>query len=582
MQKIAVVTIVYFCTSLKKSLNTAYFIARKLIKGEGGDSKASRPVVKISILSIALGVFVMILTLSIVTGFKNQVRDKVIGFGAHIQIMQSGSGSILEAQPMFNDRAMQQLIQKVPGVKNISPVAYYPGIFQSKGDSVRFRMASGKDTFRVQKEIRGVMFKGIDSTYDFSFFEQHLQHGRVLNFSDSASPFELMVSQKVANQMQFKVGDKIPVFFVHDQPFRRNFNIVGIFQTGLEDFDGELAIAKLPTMQEISGWGVQSWLKLNDSLYQDRLLLEVFSKGGLGLIRHDWGSGFGMVSKHAFVPTQDTSVRVITGTYRFSPYEEPERNAVFDTAYFNIKVNGNVFSGAPQTENGKLKKNYLDPSGFKYDLKVGEATITFEEIHGKGTASHFISGFEVLVDTWSDLLHTTERVRKEALFYSMEQENPIDILGIHDVYPDIFTWLDFLDINFTIIVVLMIAISVITMGASLLVLILEKTSTIGLLKAMGAKDWLVRRIFLIQAGYLIFRGMFWGNLFGISIALLQMNFNILPLDPQVYYLNAVPIEINWFHLILLNAATLLVCLAVLIIPSYFITRIRPTESIKFS
>lgn len=128
----------------------------------------------------------------------------------------------------------------------------------------------------------------------------------------------------------------------------------------------------------------------------------------------------------------------------------------------------------------------------------------------------------------------------------------------------------------------MITISVITMGASLLVLILEKTSAIGLMKALGARDWTVRKVFLYQAVYLIFRGMFWGNLFGISISLLQMYFNIFPLDPQVYYLNAVPIELNWFYLLILNLCTILICILVLIIPSYFITRIRPTDAIKFS
>lgn len=496
--------------------------------------------------------------------------------------MQSGGGSILESQPMFNDHAMQGLLRDVDGVKTVARVAYYPGIFQSKGDSVKFSLSSGKDTFRLQQEIRGVMFKGIDEDYDLTFFQQNLKAGRLPDFSDTASPFELLVSQKVANQMQFKVGDRIPVFFVHDQPFRRNFNIIGIFETGLDDFDAELAITKLPTIQNISGWGVESWLTLEDTLYQDRLLLNMKSKGGMGLIRHDWGDGFGMVNKHAFVPTKDTTFHVVTGTYRFSPYEEVERNAVFDTTYFKVKVEGNVFSGAPELQEGKLVKTYLDDEGIKYSIKVGTATITFEEIHGNGTSQHFISGYEILVDSWDKLLTTTDLVRKEVIFYSLENENPIDIMGIHDVYPDIFTWLDFLDINFTIIVILMIAISVITMGASLLVLILEKTSAIGLLKAMGAKDWTVRKIFLIQAAYLIFRGMFWGNFFGILIAVLQMQFNIFPLDPQVYYLNAVPIEINWFYLLLLNIFTLVICIFVLIIPSYFITRIRPTESIKFS
>ncbi len=524
----------------------------------------------------------MILTLSIVTGFKNQVRDKVIGFGSHVQIMHAGGLGIFESEPMYNDHAMIDMIKNVEGVRLVAPVAYLPGIFQSKGDTVSYTLADGRDTFRLQQEIRGVMFKGVDENYDFSFFERNILDGRVLSFADSTSDYELIVSKKVATQMQYQIGDRIPVFFVQDQPFRRNFEIVGIFETGLEDFDSELALAKLPTVQKLSAWGIESAIGLEDTLHNDRLLLRVTAKGGSGIHRHDWGQGFGMISKYAIVPTKDTLIQVITATYRFSAYEDLTFSSIPDTAYFKVTVKGDVYSGPPVMDGNKLKKNYLDDEGFKYSISVGTATMIFEEIHGLGTSSHYISGYEVLIDSWEQLETTGDAVRKEMLFYSMESENPVEIQTIREVYGDIFSWLDFLDINFSIIIILMIVISVITMGASLLVLILEKTSAIGLMKAMGARDWTVRKIFLYQAGYLILRGMLWGNVFGIGIALLQMQFNIFPLDPTVYYLNAVPIEINWSYLLILNAFTIAVCIVVLIIPSYFITRIRPTEAIKFS
>lgn len=572
----------YFCAYLKTGVNVSYFIARKMIKGDAGGKNASRPVVKISILSIALGIFVMILTLSIVTGFKNQVRNKVIGFGSHIQIMQAGGSNIFEAQPIRNDRAMSNMLSKTRGVQSVSTVAYCPGIFQSKGDSVKFTTSTGKEIFRMQQDIRGVMFKGIDDSYDQSFFKKHLLQGETLQFADSSKPYELLISNKVASQMQFKVGDEIPVYFVHDKPFRRNFVVSGIFETGLDDFDGELALAKLNTIQKLSGWGVESSISLSDTLYKNRLLITVNTQGGLGRVRYDWGDGFSTLNQNAFVPTKDTVFRVVTSTYDFSPYEASSINAVQDTTYFHVMVKGNVFSGPPEMENGKLKKTFLDDDGFKYSINVGTATIVFEEIPGKGTAEHYISGYEILVNSWEQLAQTGEEVKREAVFRSLENDSPVDVLTIRDVYPDIFTWLDFLDINFSIIVILMIAISVITMGASLLVLILEKTSAIGILKAMGASDWLVRKVFLYQAAQLILKGMFWGNFAGILIALLQMKFTIFPLDPQVYYLNAVPIEINWMYLLLLNVFTIVICVLVLIIPSYFITKIKPTESIKFS
>ena len=565
-------------------MNTANFIARKFIQGGGEEGRVSRPVVKISIVSIALGIFVMILTLSIVTGFKRQVRDKVIGFGSHVQIMRAGTGNIFESEPLFYDTNMVRVLKEVSGVHHVAPVVYLPGVFQSKGDSVIFSLPDGRDTLRLQQEIKGVMLKGVHEQLDLAFFEKNIVEGRLLSFADSSSVYELMVSRKVAQQMQFSVGEKIPVFFVHDTPIRRNFELVGIYETGLEDFDSELAIAKKETVQRLSQWGIESSVRLEDTLHNDRLLFSVSAKGGRGAYRHNWGEGYGMVSKVAFVPTKDTVVRVITNTYAYSAYEEDNFMGITipDTTFIKIQVKGDVYSGPPVMDGAKIKKNYLDKAGFKYSIVVGTATLIFEEVHGQGTSDAYVSGYEVLVNDWEQLDAVGDAVHKEMLYYGIENENPVDILTIKEVYNDIFTWLDFLDINFSIILILMIAISVITMGASLLVLIMEKTAAIGLLKAMGARDWTVRKVFLFQAAYLILRGMFWGNVLGIGIALLQQYFNIFPLDPAVYYLNAVPIEINWMYLLLLNVFTILVCLVFLLIPSYFITRIRPTESIKFS
>jgi len=116
----------------------------------------------------------------------------------------------------------------------------------------------------------------------------------------------------------------------------------------------------------------------------------------------------------------------------------------------------------------------------------------------------------------------------------------------------------------------------------LLVMILVKTNFIGMMKAIGATNWSIRKIFLYQAGFLILRGMFWGNLIGIGFCLLQSQFGIIKLNPEVYYLNAVPVELNLFAILMLNAATLVVCILALIVPSYVITRISPVKAIRFN
>ncbi len=522
----------------------------------------------------------MILTLSIVTGFKNEVRDKVIGYGAHIQIMRSGGASIVDSDPLILDSLIITEVLNNKLVSNISPVGYKPGIFQSHLDTVYYSLQNGVDTFQVQQEIKGVLFKGVNKEYNLDFFESNLVEGRLPSFDQVTN--EILISRRVANQLRFELNEQVGAFFVQNKPIKRNFIIVGIFETGLEDFDKDIVIADLRMIQQNSGWGIQAAIRVADTLYQDRLLFEVEAIGGQGQYKYDWGKGYGISSKIAIAPMQDTTIRVIVSDYFYSPYEDEEESTIPDTAYIHIKVDGDILSGPIKMDGDRIERTFLDDEGFKFEFNVGTGKYIFNQQDGKGSSGAYISGYEVVANNWDDLEKLQKEVKTDLFLLSMERGSTIEIRTIKEIYRDIFSWLSFLDINFLIIIVMMIAIAVITMGAALLVLILEKTSSIGLFKAIGATNWLIRKVFLYQAGYLILRGMIWGNVIGISIALLQQEFNILPLDPEVYYLNAVPIELNLMHLLLLNLGTVLVCVAALIIPSYFITKISPVKALKFS
>ena len=127
----------------------------------------------------------------------------------------------------------------------------------------------------------------------------------------------------------------------------------------------------------------------------------------------------------------------------------------------------------------------------------------------------------------------------------------------------------------------MIAVSTINMVVALLVLILERTQMIGILKSLGANNWSIRKVFLYNAGYLIARGLFWGNIIGIGLLLLQKYFGIIKLNPESYYVNEAPVDINLWYILLLNIGTVAICLLVLLIPSYIITKITPSKSIRF-
>ncbi|MDX6191325.1 FtsX-like permease family protein [Flavobacterium sp. Fl-318] len=185
-----------------------------------------------------------------------------------------------------------------------------------------------------------------------------------------------------------------------------------------------------------------------------------------------------------------------------------------------------------------------------------------------------VGAFEVFVNDFSEIRATGNQIYEQT-------SSSLDTKTIIEKYSYIFDWLQLFDFNIIVILVIMILVATINMVVALLVLILERTQMIGILKALGANNWAVRKIFLYNAFYLIMRGLFWGNLIGISLLLIQQHFGIVQLNPENYYVNQAPVYINWGYVILLNLLTVTVCFLVLLIPSYIITKISPVKAIRF-
>lgn len=185
-----------------------------------------------------------------------------------------------------------------------------------------------------------------------------------------------------------------------------------------------------------------------------------------------------------------------------------------------------------------------------------------------------VGAFEVFVKDFNEIKSTGNKI------YEKTSSN-LDTQTIVEKYSYIFDWLKLFDFNIVIILGVMILVATINMVVALLVLILERTQMIGILKSMGANNWSVRKIFLYNAFYLILRGLFWGNLIGISILLIQQQFGIIKLNPENYYVNQAPVYLNWMYILLLNLLTVGVCFLVLLIPSYIITKISPVKAIRF-
>ena len=192
-----------------------------------------------------------------------------------------------------------------------------------------------------------------------------------------------------------------------------------------------------------------------------------------------------------------------------------------------------------------------------------------------------VSGFEVLVNDMKQLSDQEKSVRNLLLRYTTPDSPVLNVVSIKDKYRQIFDWLGLLDMNVWVILTLMVLVAGFNMVSSLLVIILERTQMIGILKAMGARNWSIRKVFLYFSVMLILKALVLGNILGVGICLIQQYTHVFKLDPTSYYLEYVPINLTILHLVLLNVGTVLITTLMLLLPSYFITKVSPEKTIRF-
>lgn len=414
-------------------MNTELFIAKRIYRGDKKNKKrVSSPAIKIAISGIALGLAIMLAAVCIIIGFKKEIREKVIGFGSHIQITGFGSNSSYEQHPIsFSDTLKNRLLSN-PKIARVQKFITKPGII------------------KTDEDFLGIVLKGVSDDYDWQFFEKNLIEGAIINPNDTSGINRAIISQNIANKLHLKLGDSFTTYFVQEPVRARRFTVSGIYETNFEDYD---------------------------KLY------------------------------------------VLT------------------------------------------------------DAKILSGLNNWEE--------DMVSGVEVLVKEYDKLDQTAQDVFFEMSTYQDRFGNRLYTRSIKDINPMIFNWLNLLDMNVWVILVLMILVSGFTMISGLLIIILERTNMIGMLKSMGARDFSIRKVFLYLSAFLIGQGMLWGNVIGLALCILQKKFNILKLDPATYYLSAVPIDLNPWYVILLNAGTLVVSLIMMIAPSYLVVKITPAKSIRF-
>lgn len=414
-------------------MNLPLFIARRIYSANDARQKVGRPAMRIATAGVAIGLAVMLVSVSVVFGFKHTIRDKVVGFGSHITVANFMSLHGRDTRPICIDDSMMAVLRSIDGVKHVQRYAVKQGILKTDSDFL------------------GVAFKGIAEEYDTTFIHDNLVNGSIPMFSDSIGHNKILVSKIMADRLRLKTGDKMFAYFIDNNGVRaRRFTVSGVYQTNLSKFDEAICFTDLYTTVRLNGW-------------------ETGQTGGAELTVNN-----------------------------FDDINAVEENLV-------KKVNRTID-------------------------RYGET-------------------------------------------YSSET--------VQDSNPQIFTWLDLLDLNVWIILALMLCVAGFTMISGLLIIILERTAMIGVLKALGTRNGTVRKTFLWFAVFIIGKGMLIGNIVGLGLIALQKLTGVVKLDAATYYVDTVPVELNVPAILLLNAATLIVSVFVLIAPSYLASKVRPAKSMRY-
>lgn len=414
-------------------MRVEYFIAKRISREKKGTNHFSGTITGIVIAGIAISLTVIIAAVAIVTGFKNEVRNKVIGFGSHIQITNYDSNLSYETKPINKEEDFLPELSRIKGVEHTQVFALKAGIVKTKDD------------------IHGLVLKGIDQDFDWSFFDKSTVEGARFFLSDSATSNQIFISSFVARKLKLKPDDSFQMWFIDETPRFRKFNISGIYETSLAQFDETFALVDIRHIQKLNDW---------------------------------------------------------------------ERNQV--------------------------------------------------------------SGLELSIENFNKLDNVTWQARDIVASHYFDDGSRLKVQNIVEKYPQIFDWLELQDLNVVIIIILMLVVAAFNMISGLLILILDRTRMIGVLKALGGKNLMIRKIFLYQAGYLIVKGLLWGNAIGLGICYIQQKFEIISLNPENYYLTTVPINLDIINILLINAGTIFIIMLFLLLPSLLVSRISPAKTIRFN
>ena len=413
-------------------INTEFFIARR-IAGRGNDDNRN-VMVRIATITVAISVAVMIVSLAVISGFRNEISSKVVGFGGHVQVVNLDGNASFETTPIHRDAALEKVLRQVRDFDGLYPYAVKGGIL------------------KTDQAMQGIMLKGVDGAYDWSFFADNLTEGRLPVVGDTVRNKDILVSRSLSEKMQIGLDDRIEMLFIQeDRPPRRDrFRIVGIYDSGFEELDDLVIPTDIRNVQRLNGW---------DS-------------------------------------TQITGYEVTTVDF------------------------------------SNLKRFAADVYRVTFDVRP--------------------AGGESLM-----------------------------AVDIEQRYPNLFDWLKAHNVNAAVIITIMLLVALLNMISALLIILLERTSMIGVLKALGMNNGALQKLFVIRSGFIVLRGMVWGNVVGLALCLVQKYTHVLKLDQAGYFLSEVPVRINWQWLVALDVGTFVLLLALLTVPTLIVSFIKPDKTIRY-
>ncbi|MEA1874117.1 MAG: ABC transporter permease [Bacteroidota bacterium] len=217
-------------------MNTERFIARRLMQGKTGNSNYSRPIVKIAVWGISIGLIVMILAVAVLTGFKQEISNKVIGFGSHLQVRNFDNNISYETIPITENQEWIEDAKAIPNVNRIQKYITKAGIIQT------------------EDYIQGVVMKGVDNDFSWKFLNNYLIKGDTLTITDTANSNNIVISANIANKLNLKLGDKVKMFFIQEPPRMRRFKIRGIYDTQLEEMDKIFVFCDIKHLRKLNNW----------------------------------------------------------------------------------------------------------------------------------------------------------------------------------------------------------------------------------------------------------------------------------------------------------------------------------------